>query len=145
MHAPSRLGAVDSRMANPDVGMEAAAPVPIVSMVACIEDLATAVIGPPLGTSPDLGREKNSIPKMVASLHECMALLPATGLVPIGLLPALEKQAHSEMVASLHECMASLPGIGPVPVGPLLALEKQAQSCLEKENASSSMASPTLE
>jgi hypothetical protein len=48
------------------------------------------------------------------------------------------------MVASLHECMASLAATGPVPVDSLPVLE-EAHSCLEKESASPSMASLTLE
>jgi hypothetical protein len=112
---PLGQGAVDSHVANPNDGMEAKAPVSMVSTAASIEDLVAAVIMPSLGTSPDLGREKNRIPGIVASLHDCMALLP--------------------------NCLAN----NTVPVGPLSALEKQAHSDSEKAGASPSMASPTLE
>jgi hypothetical protein len=78
------------------------------STVACFDDMVAAVIAPSLGTSPDLGGEKIIISEIVASLHDCLS----AGLVLVGLLPALEKQAPSDS---------------------------------EKENASPSLTSPTLE
>jgi hypothetical protein len=78
---------------NPDEGMEAVAPVSMVSTVASIEDLAVAVI------TPSLGREKNMILGIVALLHNYMASLPdclANSLVPVSPLPTLEKQARSD-------------------------------------------------
>jgi hypothetical protein len=108
-HVPLRQGAVDSHVANPDEGMEAVAPVSMVSTVASIEDLAVAVI------TPSLGREKNMILGIVALLHNYMASLPdclANSLVPVSPLPTLEKQARSDSEkGSTSPSMPPHPGV----------------------------------
>jgi hypothetical protein len=91
----------------------------------------------------DEGMEAAAQVSMV-STATCFDDLAAAVIAPsLGTSPDLggEKIRFSGMVGLLQDCLAA----GPIPIGLLPTLEKQAHSVLDKESASPSMASPTLE